>query len=102
AALQRADPATAALVRRLLKADSDGHMEAAEAALQATASLLLDGPTEADLAGQRIGPWRIEAQIGSGGMGTVFRAARDDGEFDGKAAVKFMAGAGTAARFQAE
>lgn len=41
---------------------------------------------------ERVGPWRIEEQIGSGGMSTVFLASRDDGQFNRKVAVKFLKG----------
>jgi serine/threonine-protein kinase len=36
------------------------------------------------------GRWRLLEEIGRGGMGTVFRAARDDGEFEQQAAVKLL------------
>ena len=39
---------------------------------------------------ERIGPWRIEAEIGRGGMGTVYRAQRDDGAFDQTVAIKLI------------
>jgi hypothetical protein len=47
-------------------------------------------------AGTRLGPFRIEAEIGAGGMGVVYRARRDDGEFDQTVAIKCVARAGAA------
>jgi serine/threonine-protein kinase len=41
-------------------------------------------------AGTRLGAWRLLEPIGSGGMGTVYRAERADGAFDMIAAVKLM------------
>jgi tetratricopeptide (TPR) repeat protein len=35
-----------------------------------------------------IGPWRIEAEIGRGGMGSVYRARRIDGQFEQLVAIK--------------
>jgi eukaryotic-like serine/threonine-protein kinase len=40
----------------------------------------------------RVGPYRLEALIGAGGMGSVYRAARDDGLFDQTVAIKFIRG----------
>ncbi len=38
--------------------------------------------------GERIGPWRLIEEIGRGGMGSVWRAARADGVFDREVALK--------------
>ena len=40
--------------------------------------------------GRRIGPWEIVAEIGHGGMGEVYRAARIDGQFDQQVAIKLV------------
>ena len=42
--------------------------------------------------GDTLGIWRIEREIGQGGMGSVFLAERDDGHFRQRAAVKFLRG----------
>ncbi len=39
---------------------------------------------------ERVGPYRLVDPIGSGGMGSVWRARRDDGAFDRDVAVKFV------------
>jgi eukaryotic-like serine/threonine-protein kinase len=43
-----------------------------------------------DLHDKRIGRYRILGEIGRGGMGTVFSALRDDGEYDQKVAIKII------------
>ncbi|HEX8367442.1 MAG TPA: protein kinase [Pyrinomonadaceae bacterium] len=40
--------------------------------------------------GNRLGAYRVEAEIGRGGMGTVYLAVRDDREFNKKVAVKLV------------
>jgi eukaryotic-like serine/threonine-protein kinase len=47
-------------------------------------------PEKATLVGRNVGPYVIEAEIGSGGMGSVWRARRVDERFDTTVAVKFL------------
>jgi len=56
--------------------------------LETPAARLLDDGPWADLAGQRIGPYHLEARIGGGGMGEVFRA--DDIVLGQPVALKFL------------
>ena len=42
--------------------------------------------------GDRLGVWRLEREIGQGGMGSVFLAERNDGHFRQRAAVKLLHG----------
>jgi tetratricopeptide (TPR) repeat protein len=46
--------------------------------------------TESSLAGQQVGAYTIASLIGRGGMGEVWLAARSDGRFEGKVAIKFL------------
>lgn len=43
-----------------------------------------------NLIGKKIGKYKILGEIGRGGMGTVYEAVRDDGEFSQKAAIKLI------------
>src|SRR5262249_26318184 len=43
-----------------------------------------------NLAGMRVGPYRIEGRIGQGGMGAVYRAVRADDEFHKTVAIKML------------
>jgi non-specific serine/threonine protein kinase/serine/threonine-protein kinase len=45
----------------------------------------------AALVGQRLGPYRLEAVLGRGGMGVVYRACRADEQFDKQVAIKLVA-----------
>jgi tetratricopeptide (TPR) repeat protein len=67
-------------------ADDTPFRAAVHAEIDAAARTLHTG------AGQRIGPYRVEREIGSGGMGTVFLAARDDREFEHRVAIKVVRG----------
>ena len=46
----------------------------------------------ASLAGQRIGPYQIVEEVGQGGMGRVYRAARADDQFQKQVAIKLAHG----------
>jgi serine/threonine-protein kinase len=51
----------------------------------------LTGPAPAaSLIGRRVGPYVVDAHIGYGGMGSVWRAHRADGRFEGHVAIKFV------------
>lgn len=54
--------------------------------------------------GTRIGPWQVEAHLGRGGMGDVYRANRADGLYDQTVALKLIQGLSPAraALFDAE
>lgn len=52
----------------------------------------------ATLAGVRVGAYTIERLIGRGGMGEVWLAARSDGRFEGKCALKFLDASITSAK----
>ena len=59
-----------------------------------------------DLEGAQLGAWHLEERIGEGGMGSVYRARRADGQYRQLAALKLIrpgrAGEAFAARFRAE
>ncbi len=61
-------------------------------------------PVSSWASGTRIGPWRIEAMAGRGGMGEVYRAVRADGAFERTVAIKRMSldRKGFEARFRSE
>lgn len=58
------------------------------------------------VAGERVGVYRIERELGRGGMGVVYLAARDDGEYEQTVALKWMPDSSrdesSAARFREE
>jgi eukaryotic-like serine/threonine-protein kinase len=66
--------------------DSDGFIEAAIADAAQTTAQDSDHPSSE----QNIGPYRIEKEIGHGGMGAVFLAVRSDDEYRKQVAIKLV------------
>src|SRR5687768_2231789 len=61
--------------------------------LAAPALLKLEASAPAvDRRGERLGPWRVLAPLGSGGMGDVWEARRDDGAYEARVAIKVLRG----------
>jgi tetratricopeptide (TPR) repeat protein len=84
-ALAANDPATAGQLRALLDArDAASHADF----LGGVAHQPLTSQTEA--AGEVLGSWTLVDLIGQGGMGSVWRALRSDGRFEGEAAIKLL------------
>jgi len=73
------DPELLGRVIALMEADSEVTSMAAE----------IDG-APLEMPPEEIGVYRLEALIGAGGMGSVYRARRADGLFDQTVAIKFM------------
>jgi len=87
AELTRQQPALAAQVRELLQADVD----AARSGFLDTADPLDETlPNDTLRKDSRLGPYRLVSELGSGGMGRVWLARRDDGLFDGEVAIKTL------------
>ncbi len=40
--------------------------------------------------GKKVGPYEIESELGTGGMGSVYKAIRQDGQFNQTVAIKFI------------
>jgi serine/threonine-protein kinase len=86
----------------------DALAEEALPALQSDAEEADEAPSMAalDLEGRRLGPYRLDEEIGTGGMGVVYRAVRVAGDFEQTVAVKLLRpllpAADAADRFRAE
>ena len=65
-----------------LAAAEDGDDSGMTGRLREAAARASTAPVE-----QRLGPWRLVREIGSGGMGTVFLAERVDDAFDRRVAI---------------
>src|SRR5271163_2981183 len=73
-------------VLSLLASDGESSQTIA-AAIATEAALWGDAP---NLAGDRLGSWRVVKEIGRGGMGTVYLAVRDDDQFQKNVAIKLV------------
>jgi eukaryotic-like serine/threonine-protein kinase len=87
AALAQNDPATAELLSSVL---ADREQEGFSQFLAGPPPFPLDDIQNATLIGRQVGPYVIEAEVGRGGMGSVWRARRADGRFEGEVAIKFV------------
>ncbi|HEY4210261.1 MAG TPA: serine/threonine-protein kinase [Steroidobacteraceae bacterium] len=85
--LARSDPQTGSSLARLLSAH---RAQAYAGFLSGSSPLFAEFASGSQLIGKRIGAYVIEAEIGRGGMGSVWRAHRADGRFEGVVAVKFL------------
>ncbi|HEV7491115.1 MAG TPA: serine/threonine-protein kinase, partial [Rhodanobacteraceae bacterium] len=94
ALLQRVDAEDHTLHKRLLaliradRAADDAAFLADSAMLDVAAAPAPD--RETDASGQRIGAWILERLLGTGGMGQVWLARRNDGQHQGTAAIKML------------
>jgi serine/threonine protein kinase/tetratricopeptide (TPR) repeat protein len=83
------DPGLRAEVEQMISA----HERAAgfiEGPAIAHAGTWLDDESPASAAGRPLGPYRIECEIGRGGMGTVYLAQRADGQYEQSVAIKLI------------
>lgn len=98
------DPGMRAEVESLLAAERDAGSQFLETPAPAAldeAALAEGDAASARLLGQRLGPYRLLAEIGSGGMGRVYRAVRADDEYQQEVAIKLVR-AGADAEFVAQ
>jgi serine/threonine protein kinase len=73
-------------IESLLRADATGESAVCAAIESEVASML----NESSLVNARLGAYRLLKEIGRGGMGTVYLAERDDGQFRKQVAVKMV------------
>jgi eukaryotic-like serine/threonine-protein kinase len=85
AGIARERPDLAATLQRLL--DEHDRLLGSDFLDRSPATI---GQPAASLAGQTLGAYTLEAPLGMGGMGTVWRARRSDGRFEGFVAVKLL------------
>jgi eukaryotic-like serine/threonine-protein kinase len=86
-ALERIAPETVAELRRMLAADGQARVHGF-----LTGAALPQAPAQEPVTrvGQRLGAYVLAAPIGQGGSGSVWRARREDGRFEGEVAIKLL------------
>jgi Tol biopolymer transport system component len=77
-------------VRALLEQPATGIDGVSEAIADEMAAIAHEPDPDERLIGVRLGPYRVDAIVGHGGMGAVYRASRDDGEFRHQVAIKLV------------
>jgi serine/threonine-protein kinase len=88
--LQTLAQQNAALAARLRAALAVSRRDGYDEFLAGPSPVLPAAMTAGTLIGRSVGPYVIDAEIGRGGMGSVWRAHRADGRFEGNAAIKFV------------
>jgi eukaryotic-like serine/threonine-protein kinase len=89
-ALGKSDPEMAEMVSAALAAkEREGFT-----GFLAGSAINLEGIGESTLVGREVGPYVIDAEIGRGGMGSVWKAHRTDGLYESLVAIKFVLWAG--------
>jgi eukaryotic-like serine/threonine-protein kinase len=83
-------PALAEEVLRLLERDREEDGDAAAWASDAMLALIGQAVPGSVVEGREVGAYRIEALIGAGGMGRVYRAVRCDGQVEQRVALKLI------------
>lgn len=86
------DSALLLTMRKLLALDAETAMPLDRSAESLAADLMAceDDATSYLRADTRIGPYRLVRELGRGGMGSVWLAARDDGQFNQQVALKLI------------
>jgi len=77
-------------VASLLEYSGEGLTSADAAIASAAAAAAQEPDPDQRLIGTRLGPYRVDAIAGHGGMGAVYRASRDDAEFRQQVAIKLV------------
>ena len=94
ARLQAEDPEAREALEKLIRANDDAnarHFLVDSALADTLRDTSQPSPSIAVGHGhQRIGPWTLLESLGTGGMGRVWLAQRDDGLFDGQVAIKML------------
>jgi len=88
AALQAEDPALADELVSLLASDGKARSGGFLSGAMTPPSAAMD--ELANPAGQHLGPYVLEAPLGQGGGGSVWRARREDGRYDAAVAIKLL------------
>ena len=78
-------------VESLLRED-EGATNPLDKPLSQIAASLLPAEQHSSMLGRRIGVYRLTGLIGQGGMGAVYRAARDDQQYQKEVAIKLVKG----------
>jgi serine/threonine-protein kinase len=85
--LRREQPQTATELEKML---GESQKRGFSQILEGSAFVPTTPPDRAALLGRTVGAYVIDEEIGRGGMGSVWRARRSDGRFQGEVAIKFV------------